>query len=81
MKFLILLLVILFGVWLWKRGQTQKARAPQVKPDATDTGPQTMVACLHCNTHVPEHEAVRGGSGVYCSTAHRHASNDTPPSA
>jgi uncharacterized protein len=79
MKFLILLLVILLGVWLWKRGQTPKARPPQAQPASTNTGPQTMVACFHCNTHVPEQEAVKGSLGMYCSSAHLQLSGDHPP--
>jgi uncharacterized protein len=79
MKFLILLLVILFGVWLWKRSQTLKSRPPKAPSPPKDTGPQTMVACLHCQTHLPNEDAVRGVLGVYCSIAHREAAGDKSP--
>ena len=78
MKYLMVLLVILFVVWLWKRGHSLKAHTPPSQPAPPDTGPQTMVACFHCNTHVPEQDAVRGAKGIYCSTTHLHVSGDRP---
>ena len=65
MKYLILLLIVLGGIW-WIRQQ----RKPK-PPSTQHTGPQEMLACLHCGTHVPESEATQGAKGAYCSLAHR----------
>ena len=65
MKYLVLLLIVLAGVW-WLR-QQRKPDQPSNKP----SGPQVMVPCAHCGTHVPEDDAIRGSRGIYCSAAHR----------
>ncbi|MEY4490966.1 MAG: hypothetical protein RLY41_772 [Pseudomonadota bacterium] len=67
MKYLILLLIVLGGIW-WMR-QQRRPNAP-TKPRA---GTQAMVPCTHCGTHVPEADAVPGKQGLYCSDAHRHS--------
>ena len=71
MKALVVLLVILFGVWLWRRGHALHApptppRAPRVSPPA-----QPMVSCTRCGVHLPQSLAVRGRQGDYCCEAHR----------
>lgn len=70
MKLLVVLLAVLAGVWLWRRGRRLAKRAPtaQALPPA-----QPMVPCRHCSTHVPADEAVAGQAGSYCSAAHRRA--------
>jgi uncharacterized protein len=65
MKYLVLLLIVLGGIW-WIRQQRKPDQATTQKP-----GPQVMVPCAHCGTHVPEGDAVRGGKGMYCSARHR----------
>ena len=66
MKYVVLLLMVLAGIW-WLRQQ---------RPDRTHTSskqpqdPQVMVVCAACGVHVPEHDAVQGRLGVYCSQAH-----------
>ena len=67
MKYLVLLLVVVGGIW-WIRQQ----RRPQA-PSHKASGPQVMVPCAHCSTHVPENDAVRGAHGTYCSATHRDA--------
>lgn len=66
MKYLLLLVILLAGVW-WLRQQRQ----PDRSSSHTASGPQTMVACTHCGVHVPEAEAIQGQRGTYCSEAHR----------
>jgi len=78
MKFLLVLGVVLFGIWLWKHNREaakiarQEQARPPTPPAATAT-PAHMVACAHCGLHLPLHEAVTGHSGHYCSDAHRAA--------
>lgn len=76
MKFLFLLLLALVVIWAVKRSR--------VKPPASSTKPQApspteMVACAHCGIHLPHAEAVSGQKGLYCSTEHRSAAQDSNP--
>ena len=70
MKLLILLLAVLGGVWLWKRGrrleQSQKPPRPNPRQQM-----QPMLRCPVCGVHVPQTDAVAGQRGSYCSAAHR----------
>jgi uncharacterized protein len=71
MKFFVLLLVILAGVW-WIRQQRHNTLNQNTPNNAANT-PQTMLPCKHCGIHVPENDALRGTTGVCCSPAHRQA--------
>jgi uncharacterized protein len=70
MKFLLVLLVVLVGIFLWRsnrqastqrRGQSGNSTAP----------PLEMVRCTLCSVHIPLVDAVKGSKGLYCSTDHR----------
>jgi uncharacterized protein len=76
MKFLFLLLVALVVIWAIKRSRV-KPPAGSDKPQATS--PTEMVACAHCGIHLPRAEAVSGQKGLYCSTEHRSAAQDSNP--
>lgn len=65
MKYLVLLLIVLGGIW-WIRQQRKPNQPASKKP-----GTQVMVPCAHCGTHVPEDDAILGARGLYCSAAHR----------
>ncbi|MFC0594339.1 PP0621 family protein [Ottowia pentelensis] len=64
------LLVVLFGVWLWRRGRRLDA-PPAPPPPRSDGAVQPMVACARCGVHVPQSSAVSGRAGLYCCEAHR----------
>ncbi len=66
MKLLVVLLVILFGVWLW-RSRRLAERQSEAPPKAL----QNMVTCAVCGVHLPQSEALTGARGLYCSAAHR----------
>ena len=68
MKYLVLLLIVVGGIW-WIRQQ----RRPHTSSTHQPSGPQVMLPCAHCGTHIPESDAIRGSHGVYCSAAHRDA--------
>lgn len=68
MKLLVLLLAILAGVWLWRRGQRIE---PPVSGRPRQRRLQHMVRCPVCGTHVPAEDAVTGQRGSYCSGQHR----------
>lgn len=68
MKFLLFLLVVLLGVWLWRSNRPGNAVNPKSPPRPT---PQDMVSCTRCGLHITQADSVQGQRGVYCSHAHR----------
>jgi uncharacterized protein len=73
MKYLLVFAVVVVAFWFWRQGRAvdndaQASARRQAKPLP---GPTVMVACLHCGTHLPEIEAVRGRQGAYCCEDHR----------
>jgi uncharacterized protein len=89
LKFLIFLLAVLFGVWLWRKNrlrtlqEKQKKQAenttkagPQAANSQTSLQPSPMLACHHCGLHMPEPDMLKGQAGPYCSEAHRQAAGD-----
>lgn len=76
MKYLLLFALAVVGLWWWRslaRRGTDSSRTPP-KADSPPQAPQDMVACRHCGVHLPGAEALAGGQGMYCSPAHRQAS-------
>lgn len=75
MKYLVLLLVVLGGVWLWRSRRQEDAderAADKARARAAEAPPLLpMVACPVCGLHLPENDAVPGRLARYCSTAHR----------
>ncbi len=69
MKFLVVLLVVVLGLWLMLRGRRTPPR--RSAGAARTPAPQAMVECAHCGLHLPAADAVLEGSRVYCSEAHR----------
>ena len=69
MKWMLVLLVVLFGVWLWR------SRRPPPPPTRRARGkpqdPAEMVSCAVCGLHLPLADAERSARGVYCSVEHR----------
>lgn len=73
MKYLLVLLVALVGLWwLWGRGAGR--RTPDGGP-ATKAKPASveMVACAHCGVHLPQVDALAAGDAFFCSEPHRKA--------
>lgn len=82
MKFVLVILVVLAGVWLWRRNRAEEARdeaeaAAQAQagrasqpPPAVQQAPAEMVSCRHCGLHLPAADAVAGTQGPYCSQDH-----------
>lgn len=76
MKYLLVVLVVLFAIWLWRhnrREPPQQTHRQPPPPAAFLAPPQDMVACAHCGLHLPLNDAVPGARvGVYyCGQAHR----------
>lgn len=68
MKLLVVLLALLLGVWLWRRGRSVRARGGGRRAGAA---PQPMIRCAHCGVHLPRDGAVTGHAGLYCSAEHQ----------
>ncbi|MDR2153744.1 MAG: hypothetical protein LBE78_01760 [Burkholderiaceae bacterium] len=75
MKLMIVLLAVLAGVWLWRRGRTGGARAPKRRAQARAQA-LPMVRCARCGIHVPADEVVAGRRGSYCCAGHRQDAED-----
>jgi len=85
LKFLLFLLALLFGVWLWRRNRLNDLKQGSHKKDGQQTPqaqspsvnqPRPMLACKHCGVHMPESDMFNGKQGVYCTPAHCQAAAD-----
>ena len=78
MKFVIVIVVILFVVWLWRNSRDRVTRerneqgsrpGPEGKPQLAE--PQDMVRCPVCALHLPRVDALAGPGGqLYCCAEH-----------
>lgn len=72
MKFLLVLLVVVVGIWLWRSNRkADAARERPDKPPAKPKEPVEMVACAHCGVHCAREDAIAGRAGLYCCSEHR----------
>ena len=91
MKYLLVLLVVAFGLWSLltrlrggrggrvSRGDGAGQGSTPGKGDATLAPPLEMVECAHCGLHLAATDAVAEGSRLYCGDAHRRLGPATPP--
>ncbi len=75
MKFLLLLLVVAFAIWLLKtKGRAVPPPAGRQAPPKAPQPAAQMLACAHCGLHVPQVDSLQDAAGLtYCSGAHRQA--------
>ena len=75
MKFLIVLLVVLVGVFVWRNNRrTDRVERERNTPKRPTGQPkiEDMVSCPVCALHLPAADAVAGARGtLYCSVGHR----------
>lgn len=71
MKFLLVLVVVLAGVWLWRSNRRSGEKLDRQQPKAAPE-PLDMIRCTLCSVHVPAADAVQGKQGSYCSADHLH---------
>jgi uncharacterized protein len=78
MKYLLLLLVLLAGVWLWRSRRVQDRPPPPAAPPPP-ARPDLMVTCRHCGVHLPASDAISDARGHYCSIEHLRLERERPP--
>jgi uncharacterized protein len=80
MKYLIVLVVVFLGVWLWRKNRLSELAEKQTQFEqeaSRQRAKKTMVACAHCGIHLPQIEALAAPSADlrsqlwFCSTEHR----------
>lgn len=71
MKFLLIIVVVLAGVWLWRSSRRVDPKRHRQPPQAAPK-PLEMVRCAFCSVHIPSVDAVQGKKGLYCSADHLH---------
>ena len=80
MKYLVVLLVVFVGVWVWRNNRISIAKDRQANTGREAERQQslkTMVACAHCGLHLPQIEALAAPSADlrsqlwFCSAEHR----------
>lgn len=74
MKYAMWLVALGVALWWWRRSAGQ--RGPQAPKQAA--GPQEVVACAHCQIHLPQAESVVGQAGRYCTPEHLKLAGDQP---
>lgn len=78
MKYLLVLVVVFVGVWMWRHNRIASTQDKKQDAERETTRAQTqqiMVSCAHCGLHLPQTEALSGPGGVaeqwFCSSEHR----------
>lgn len=80
MKYLVMLLVVFVGVWVWRSNLIAISKDKQEDKEREAERQQakkTMVACAYCGVHLPQIEALAAPSADlrsqvwFCSTEHR----------
>ena len=74
MKFVLVLLAVIVGIWLFKssrRASSDSDSARTRKPKQPDPLALEMVQCRYCDVHLPRPDAIEGKKGVYCSVNHQ----------
>ena len=72
MKFVILIAVVLFVLWLMRGKRSSDARDASPPAQAKVAPPQDMVECPVCSLHLPRTDALPGPDGqLYCCAEHR----------
>jgi uncharacterized protein len=65
-RWLLVVAVVLFVLWLIRRGAGRASGTPPGSP-------QPMVRCAHCGVHLPRGDALMLGEQAFCCASHRDA--------
>lgn len=69
MKYLLIILVVLAGIWIWRSARQADLKRNRPSSNAPPQ-PLDMVRCTLCSVHVPSVDAIQGKNGLYCSADH-----------
>lgn len=76
MKYLLVLIVVMVGVWVWRSNRAGERSDSRTQSPRREAAPDAiavdMVGCDLCGLHCPHDDLVKGRKGVYCSNAHRN---------
>lgn len=78
LKYIVVIVVVLLGVWLWRKNRADAAQTqqeekskPARRAPSNAAEPQVMLSCAVCGVHLPRSDATVGRRGSYCSVAHQ----------
>ena len=73
MKFIVLIAVVLFVLWLMRgKRSIDASQGANPQQPAKIPPPEDMVACVVCSVHLPRTDALTGPDGkLYCCADHR----------
>jgi uncharacterized protein len=69
MRFVVLILLVVFAVWLVRRAFARGGRKAAPPPPASGGGGD-LVRCARCGMHLPRAEAKVAAESLYCSDEH-----------
>ncbi len=75
MKYLLVLIVVMIGFWVWRSNRAEEkseSRRAQPKQPKQPKAVVDMVGCDVCGLHCPREDVVKGRKGMYCSIQHRN---------
>ncbi|WP_294770096.1 PP0621 family protein [uncultured Rhodoferax sp.] len=73
MKYVLVFLVVFLVAWRWRSARSHGMVQKQQAKARAAAQPTQMVACAQCGLHLPQHDALPGRRGNYCSAAHRQS--------
>ena len=68
MKYLLLIALVLFVLWVMRRNRGRAAASPPATRPA-----EKMVSCAHCGVNLPVSESICSEGRHYCCVAHQRA--------
>lgn len=73
MKYLLVLVVVMIGIFMWRSGRAERKPPPAARPGKAQAPAASieMVQCARCGIHCPSTDALTGRLGVYCTAQHR----------
>lgn len=71
-KLITLILLVLLGVYLYRRMTRQRDAAADADGEAAPAA-EDMVRCKTCGVNLPRSEAILSGGRFYCCDEHRRA--------
>jgi uncharacterized protein len=80
MKYLLVLLVVMVGFWVWRANRSEERAERRAQKQAAQSARDRagrelqavdMIGCEQCGLHLPRSDAITGRKGMYCCAQHR----------